>query len=42
MLLICGGLSGLAAVAWVVNVLVGVVFSCALLVVAGVLLGLER
>lgn len=42
MLLIVGGLSGLTAVAWAVDVLVGIAFSCALLITGGIVLGLER
>lgn len=41
-LLIVGGVSGLTAIAWAVDVLAGLAFFCALLVLAGVLLGLER
>lgn len=41
-LLIVAGVSGLTAVAWMVDVLAGAAVFCLLLVAGGVLLGLER
>jgi hypothetical protein len=41
-LLIAGGVAGLAAVAWAASVLAGIAACCVLAVAGGLLLGLDR